>query len=258
MPERRDYFDDFYTETMSEMAGNFFSRRKDMEARLEGFSRLADEVRHTATRALRRWGTFFTLLVDEEKALVFLESIGVEARAVPGLAAAAGDPWRFNLPFALTEAGRYRKSVRYAYQALRQATLDYREGSYSSDPKNPRKKILLPHYDSLMEHAASINNEVLKINSSQSPSSILAYIKSLDPATQEREFIAGGPSGADMGKMDRDMAFTPVDFAGLGLPELVIPPALDAAQDALDEMSGEIFTTRRDDARRALFYVRAK
>ena len=258
MPERRDFFDDFYTETMSEMAGNFFSRRKDMEARLEGFSRLADEVRHAAVRALHRWGTFFTLLVDEERALVFLESFGVEARVVPGLAAAAGDPWRFNLPFAFTEAGRYRKSVRYAYRALRQATLDYREGSYSSDPKNPMKKILLPHYDSLMEQAASINNEVLKINSSQPPSSILAYIKSLDPAAQSREFIAGGPAGADMGKLDRDMAFAPVDFAGLGLPELAIPPALDTVQDALDDLSGEMFTARREDARRALAYVRAR
>lgn len=258
MPERRDFFDDFYTETMSEMAGNFFSRRKDMEARLDGFSRLADEVRHSAIRALRRWGTFFTLLVDEEKALAFLESFGVEASDVPGLAAAAGDPWRFNLPFAFTEAGRYSKSVRYAYQALRQATLDYREGSYSSDPKNPMKKILLPHYDSLMEQAAAINNEVLKINSSQSPSSILAYIKTLDPAAQEREFIAGGPAGADMGKLDREMAFTPVNFAGLGLPELAIPPALDAVQDALDELSGEMFKARREDAKRAMACVRAR
>lgn len=258
MPEHRDFFDDFYTETMSEMAGNFFSRRKDMEARLEGFSRMADEVRHAAIRALRRWGSFFTLLVDEEKALVFLESLGVKARDVPGLAAAAGDPWRFNIPFSLTEAGRYRKSVRYAYQALRQATLDYREGCYASDPRNPRKKVLLPHYDSLMEQAAAINNEVLKINSSQSPSSILAYIKTLDPAAQEREFIAGGPAGAEMGKLDRDMAFAPVDFAGLGLPELVIPPALDAVQDALDDLSDEIITTRREDVRRALAYVRAR
>ncbi|MFP5223819.1 MAG: hypothetical protein ACLGSA_16120 [Acidobacteriota bacterium] len=258
MPEHKDFFDDFYTETMSEMAGNFFSRRKEMEARLAGFARLTEEVRRTAIRALRRWGTFFTLLVDEEKTLAFLASQGVQADGVPSLAAAAGDPWRFNIPYALTEGSRYRKSVRYAYQAMRQATLDYREGCYGADARNPRKKILLPHYDSLVELATVINKEVLKINSSQSPSSILAYVKTLDPALQEREFIAGGPAGADMGKMDRELAFEPVDFAGLGLPELVIPPSLDAVQDGLDDLSDDVFSTRREDARRALAYVRAR
>lgn len=258
MPARKDFFEEFYTETMSEMAGNFFSRRRDMETRLDGFANLASEVRSVAMRALRRWGTFFTLLVDEDKALDFLTESGVNARDVPSLAAAAGDLWRFRIPFAFTEAGRYRKSVRHAYVAVRQSTLDYREGSYGVDPRNPKKKVILPHYDALMELAASINNEVLKINSTQSPSAMLAYVKSLDPAAMERESIVGGPAGGDMGKMDRDLAFAPVDIAGLALPMLPVPPPLDTVTDRLDELSGHTFETRREEARRALALVRSR
>ena len=88
----KDFFDEFYNETMSEMAGNFFSRRKEMEARLEGFAKIAAGVQSVAARALKRWDTFFTLLVDPEVAISFCREQGMEAGHIPALAAAAGTP----------------------------------------------------------------------------------------------------------------------------------------------------------------------
>jgi hypothetical protein len=258
MPGRKDFFDEFYNETMTEMAENFFSRRKEMEARLEGFSAIAGGVQSVAVKALRKWNTLFTLLVDEDVALSFFQEHSMQAGHIPALATAAGDPWRFKPPFALTEASRFRKSVRYAYEAVRQATLDYNEGSYGTDPKNPRKKILLPNYSTLKDLAEKINSEVRLVNTCQTPSTVLAYAKSMDPHAAGKEAIVGGMTGEDVCKIDSDMAFKPVDFAGLALPVLPTPPALEDVQSSLDEVSDAMFSARREDAKRALALVSAR
>lgn len=258
MAGKKDFFDEFYNEAMSEMAGNFFSRRKEMEARLEGFAKIAEGVQSVAVKALRRWNTFFTLLADEEAASSFCQEHGMAAGHIPALAAATGDPWRFKAPFAFTEAGRYRKSVRYAYVAMRQATLDYNECSYGIDPKNPRKKVLLPNYSTLKELAEKINAEVSLVNTCQTPSTVLAYAKSMDPSSAEKEAIVGGMTGEDVCRIDSDMAFKPVDFDGLALPVLPTPPPLEDVQDSLDAVSDAVFSARREDARRALAFVSAR
>lgn len=254
MSPRRNFFDEFYSETMSEMAENFFSRRREMEARLEGFTRLAAEVKMVAGKALRRWKTLFVLLGDEETALDFCQGAGMDASEAA--AALAGvEPWRFKPPFALTEAGRYRACLRYAYQAMAQATLDYLDGTYAMDSRNPLKKVLTPNLASLKDLADKINAEVTSINTNQSPTRMLAYVKGLDPAELEREAIAGGQGCEDVCRIDRDLAFTPVDFKTLGLPALPRPPAPDDARASLDAFGSAVFGARKEACRRAMALV---
>lgn len=256
MSGRKNFFDEFYSETMSEMADNFFSRRREMEARLEGFSRLAAEVKAVAGKALRRWKTLFILLGDEETALDFCQAAGMDASGAA--AAMAGvEPWRFKAPFALTEARRYRACLRYAYQAMAQATLDYLDGTYAMDSRNPLKKVLTPNLVSLRDLADTINAEVRSINTNQSPTSMLAYVKSLDPAEVEREAIVGGQGCEDVCRIDRDLAFTPVDFKALGLPALPRPPEPEDARDTLDAFGSAVFGHRKDACRRAMAQVTA-
>jgi len=257
MPGNKNFFDALYNETMSEMAENFFGRRRDIEARLEGFARIALEVRTLGVRAIRRWKTVITLLVDEAAVQDFCSQAGIDASGVPALAAAE-DCWRFRLPLALTRSGRYRKSVRYAYQAMRQATLDYLEGAYGTDPGNPLRKIQLPNYAMVKDLAETINAEVSAVNCCQSPSSVLAYAKSLDPAALDRENVAGGFTGEDMGKIDRDLCFTPVNFAALALPALPKPPPLEEVRSRLDALSATMFDLRREDVLAAMAMVSAR
>ncbi len=257
MASRNDFFNEFYTETMTEMAENFFSRRREVEARLEGFSRLADEVRSVAGVALRRWKTFFTLLVDTASAQDFLRQAGAEMADLPGLAASAGEPWRFHPPFALTPRGRYRKAVAYVYRAAREATSDYLEGSYGRDPRNPMKMRLLPNYATLKDLADTINKEVESVNTSQSPTTVLCYAKSLDASEQTREAVTGGLMGENVCKLDEDLAFKPIDFAALHLPVLLLPQLTEEVEDALTELADSISATRKEEAMKALAFVKS-
>lgn len=252
MPGNKNFADDLYTETMSEMAENFFSRRCEVEARLESFARIAGQVKAVGQQVLRRWRTFFLLLVDEQAVLDFCSGAGLDASGIPALA--TGEPWRFKLPFAFTASGRYRKSVRFAYEAMRQATLDYLEGAYATDPKNPGRKVILPNYAGLRDMAGKINEEIKRVNI-QMPSSVLAYVKTLEPETLEREALMAG--GENMCRIDQEMAFPAVDFEALALPVLPAPPALEEVQDQLDALSGAVFEGRTQEARTALAQVAA-
>jgi hypothetical protein len=256
MPDRKNFFDELYVETMSEMAGNFFSRRKAVESRLEGFGSIAAEVRSVGGRALKRWRTFFILTLDEVAALRFCVQAGMDAADIPALSASL-EPWRFRLPFSMTRSGRYRKSVRYVYEAVRQASMDYLEGAYGTDPRNPSKKILLPNLNMLRELASRINAEVDSVNNCQAPSCVLAYAKSLDPGALEMEAIIGGGGYLDAGKIDRDMAFSPVNLSAMNLPVLPAPPPLETVQPMLDALCGSMLAARPRDARAALSKVAA-
>jgi len=252
MASRDDFFGEFYTEAMTEMAENFFTRRKEVEARLEGFNRLADAVRSAGVHALRRWKTFFVLLLDTGRAQEFLRQAGADVPGLPGMAAGAGEPWRFKPPFAWTARGRYRKSVAYAYRAAMEATREYLEGCYDRDPRNPMKMRLLPNYATLKSLAETINKEVAAVNTGQTPTAVLCYAKSLDPTELTREAVTGGLMGENFCKLDQDMAFKPIDFAALNLPELLLPKPLEEVEDALDTLSAAIHDSRPDEAGRAL------
>ena len=257
MGKDKSFLEDFYTETMTEMAETFFTRRRKVEARLEGFAGLAREVRALGQRALRHWGALFALLVDEDSAIGFFREIGVDAADLPGLAAAAGDPWRFTPPFALTFSSRYAKSVRYVYMAVRAATHDYLHGAYGPDPHNPVRKILLPNYDAVLKLAETINVEVAGVNSGQTPTAVLSYAKSMDPSEVEREAVVGGTGWEDVNKLDRDLAFQPINIEGLGLPKLPEVPPLDDVESQLDALSSAICKLRNEEARRAMKWLKA-
>lgn len=257
MPKPKNFGDEFYAEAMVEMAGNFFSRRKEMEHRLDGLAALTREVRQVAASTLAHWRTFFSLAVDQALAETFLRAAGMDPAGLADLARQADDPWRFKPPFALTAAGRYRKSLAWAYNAAREATSEYRHGSYGPDPRDPRRKVLRPNFESLRTLAETINEEVRKVNADQSPSQVLAYINSLDAAGTERANITGGLAGEDVVKIDRDMAFKPVDFASLNLPDLAVPQPLDDIQPDLDRLADAILATHRSQALEALAAVSA-
>lgn len=257
MPDRNNFFDDFHNEILSEMAGNFFGHRKEMEGRLEAFAGLVTEVKKTGERALRQWKRFFTLFGDTSLALDFLRQEGVEADHLPPLAEAMSTPRRLRLPFAFTAAGRFRKSVRLAYQTMRQVSLEYMEGGYVPAPGNPARKALSPNRDSLQKLSAALNQQVAAVNASQTASMVLGFARSLDAASVQKGNIAGATL-EDPGALDKDLAFTPIDFDSLGLPVIPVPPPLPQIQGRLDEASSRALGLRRAEALAAMRLLFAK
>ena len=257
MPGPKSLDQELHAQVMSEMAQSFFSRRKDMDDRLEKFSALAHEVLLSAKVTLRCWRSVFLLLVDETLAKALLKSAQAGPPDLAALAAQAGGLWSFRRPWALTNKGRLRKALAKAYAEAHAATVLYRDGAYAPDPRDPRRMRLSPSRQGLVALAEDINRDIKKINQDQCPSTVLGYIESLDSLEAERGNITGGLMGQDACFIDREMAFKPLDFAALNLPDIPVPTAPGEMKTALDQLADQAFGLHPKEALEALAQVAA-
>lgn len=245
-----DYADDLKHELLTEMADNFFSRRRRLDERLEAFVGLREKVARQGHLALSRWRAFRDLLLAGDAADQFLRGLGFEPRellAFPEKDAFQGRPRH---PLALTAAGRYRKAVLAAYEALRQELEAYNEGGYAPDPRDARRMRRVPGYDHLMETVRQINAEIEAVNTCQCPSDMLQFAKGLDPTRMEQESACG--CIGDACTLNESLAYTPLDPDGLDAPRLPTPPPLEEIQEELTALADRLYRDRPDAAMAAL------
>jgi len=233
-----EYADDLKHELLTEMADNFFSRRRRLDERLEAFVGLREKVARQGSLALARWRAFRALLLDGEEADRFLTNLGFDPAVLAAFPNNTGSRPRPRRPLALTAAGRYRKAVFAAYADLRQELERYNDGSYVPDPRDPRRKARIPGFDHLLSTGRELNNEIQAVNSCQCPSDMLQFTRSLDPVRMEQEHACGGIG--DACRLNEDMAYKPIDLDALGAPPLPTPPPLDDIENDLAELAGRL------------------
>lgn len=245
------YADDLKHELLTEMAENFFSRRKRLDERLEAFAVMRERVARRGEPCLARWLAFRKLLLGDAAADRFLTGLGfgVEsllARPHPGRASCGS-----RILLALTGAGRYRKTVLRCYEALRRCLEEYNEGGYAPDPLEPRRMRRIPGYEHLLVEAQAINEEIAAVNACQCPSDMLQFTKSLDPARQEQEHACGG-IGISVCGLDQELAYVPLDLASLEAPDLPTPPPLADVEDELTDLADRLYEADPQAAKAAL------
>lgn len=233
-----EYADDLKHELLTEMADNFFSRRRRLDERLEAFTGLREKVTRQGSLALARWRAFRTLLLNGEEADRFLTNLGFDPATLAAFPTNNSSQPRPRRPLALTAAGRYRKAVLAAYADLRQELERYNDGSYVPDPRDPRRKARIPGFDHLIATARELNDEIQAVNSCQCPSDMLQFTRTLDPARMEQEYTCGGIG--DTCRLNEDLAYKPLDLNALGAPALPTPPPLDDIEDDLAELAGRL------------------
>ncbi len=238
-----EYADDLKHELLTEMADSFFSRRRRLEEHLESFAALRDKVASQGALALARWRGFRELLLAGPDADRFLTGLGFD----PAVLAAFPDPGRFRpslrRPLALTAAGRYRKAVLRAYEALRQELDQYNEGGYAPDPRDARRKRRIPGHGTLLASANALNEEIRAVNANQYPTDMLQFTKSLDPVRMEQEHACGGIAMGDTCRLDRELAFPPLDIDALDVPSLPTPPPLESVEETLADLADRLHET---------------
>lgn len=246
------YADDLKHELLTEMAENFFSRRRRLDERLENFAVLQDRVARTGLRCLARWRSFRALLLDSEAGDRFLASLGFAVnRLLAFPLPEPTEPVGLGRSLALTGAGRYRKTVLRCYRVLWQELVEYNEGSYAPDPLEPRRMRRIPGYEHLMELGGELNEEIAAVNASQCPSDMLQFTKTLDPARLEQEHACNGASGCGDG-LNRDLAYVPLDLQALAAPPLSVPPSPDAVAETLSDLARQLYAASPQAAKAAL------
>jgi hypothetical protein len=237
---------DLHAEIMTEMAQNFFTRRCNLEDRLDQFYRLVVRVRRVGMETLVKWHTLFRLLLCDEQARRFFTSLGATPADILWYCKNAGELRPLRRPLALTGLGRYRKTVLRLYEELRQAAADYNLGAFTADPLDFRKKRAIPGYEQVKILCGEINAEIKAVNEGQSPLCVLSFAKGLDPAGAQMGNIAGATL-SDAQKIDRDLAFVPIAFEDLGLPHIPELPPLSAVCGQLEALCRTLYHSRREE-----------
>lgn len=246
------YADDLKHELLTEMAENFFSRRCRLEQRLEVFAVLRDKVARQARSVLARMRQLRRLLRDDAAADAFLASLGFDTedlRALP-LEGATAPALRSTL--ALTAGGRYKKAVMACYAALHQEIVQYNDGTYQHDARDPRRMVRIPGHEHLLDAARDLNAEIDCVNGSQCPTEVLHFTKSLDPVRMEQEAACGGVAADLECRLDKDLAFAHIDIDAMGVPTIPTPPAPDDVRPALAELAKRLYAADPEAALAAL------
>ncbi len=249
MAPAQDACDFLAGEVLSEMAGNFFGRRRALENLIELVSELAAALRPKAAAVDRHAGLLNRLLLDPQSAAAFYAAIGIPA---PGALAAAGfDPEALpdRIPAALVPAQRFKKLVRRAYAALQKACDEYLYGPPEPRPDPEQACGLPPSYHLVLQLAEKANAEVDRINREVSPSAVLQSARrfgSIGPYRRQVEDVCPQMAGGDF---DRKFAFARVDIPSLGLEACPELPAPVSVEPQLSRFCDRFYSARRDAVR---------
>ncbi len=246
--DMKEYADGLASEVMTEMAENFFSRRVQLENELDHFYMLVTRLRSVGMEALLRLRAFYELLFDADRSRAFLAALGVDLDDLDAYAPSPARALPRRRPFALTPRGRYVKTVAAAYEDLRRAVCDYNEGVYTPDPADPRKKRRSPGWNRAVDMCRRLNKTIEAVNEFQSPYCTLSYAKNMDPVREHQERVAGAVLEGDVLRIDKDLAFLPIPFKDLGLPEIPDLPPLEEIRDDLVRLCKTLYA---EDGRRA-------
>jgi len=250
------FADDLRSEVMTEMAENFFSRRVQLEQRIDHFHMMATKLRPVGMAALKRWRTLFRLLLGGEKARAHLASFGGDPDALLSFSIQGGELEPVKAPLALTSRGRYEKTVLRCHEALREAAMRYNEGGYVVDSFDPRKKRHTPGFADVEKECFAVNAEICAVNDDQSPYCVLNFAKSLDPGRALQESAAGAVIDGDVTRINKELAFLPVIFEDLGLPEIPTPPPVDEVREKTRRLCRELFDEDPDAAAKIMEKIR--
>lgn len=239
-----DFSENLKQELLTEMADNFFSRRRHLEERLESFTGMREKVARQGELALARWRAFRKFLLDSAQADLFLSSLGYDVATLTAFPDKGVLSPHIRKALAFTTAGRYRRTAREAYEDLRRELERYNDGAYVPDPHDPRRKARVPGFTHLMETATSLNAEIADVNSCQCPSDMLRFTKSLDPERLEQERACGCIGNACL--LNEELAYDSLDLSQLNVPVLPTPPPLDAVSDTLDALTDALYQADPD------------
>lgn len=251
MSDFSDYADQLQKEVVSEMAESYFADRRNLDDLITDFNAMAVELRQQIQKVVIGAARLHHLLLDRPLISNFYLELEVDPACIP-FADDAPVPMFGRLPFALTGAGRYVRCVRKAYDLFQKAVQEYLHGKHYEKAGEQGRKRLTVSYLGLRGFASRINAEVSRVNRNRTPTGALRYVKGLDPSQAERERIIGDVSYVDGGELDVDLGFAPVDFAGLGLPEVQDIAPLFKVRDEIGRMCRAIHHARSREAREAM------
>ncbi len=243
MGSLEDFSDSLANEVISEMADGFFSRRAELEARINLFHTYVERFRAMERMVVSSAGFLNLLLVDRPGSLAFFKAIGVEdADALVESRTPREIPLE-KIPSALTAKGRFTKLTLWGYDDLTTSCHEYIHGCEHKKRREKREDGIDLSYNLLKAMRQLINEEVSKVNANISPTALLQSVRQFDVAAGLKERALDAGAGA--GELDKRLAFHRIDFDSLGLKSYPELPRGDETREKIRSFCKSHYTTNR-------------
>ncbi len=241
-------------EFIADVAGAFFDARCRLEAMIAAFEASVARLRRRADEVAGDAAALWHLFPAEELARSLFCRLGVAAD--PFARAARQAVWRSPLvvPKVLGRRRRYVRTVQEAYGRLARQVRRYQQGP----PETAEPAPAAVYYHLVREMARLVNLEIRAVDTQMGPSETLQYVKQFNPCQIERERITGGGCPGAASGLDAGLAFRPIRFEALDLPDYPLLPSLAQVRAQVGAAAREAFAADPEAARRLLQEARRR
>ncbi len=210
-----------------EVIENYLTERCIVGLQIEDIQRQADDVKIMASRTGVRLSRLAYLMThpDMTQKLVRLLKIPPDSVWITFTERQFSRGARFIRVRAFTDKGKFKKLTLEAYDRLYHWMEDYRKA-----------------YANLMEECKAVNTNISKFQKNFDLLTILNFLKSMDTGELERKQYLGENFTADeMASIDQKLYLPPIMFERFGIPEPLSLPRPEAIENALGDLTGEVY-----------------
>lgn len=239
-----DFSDPLVEEILTDVAGTFFEKRRQLDDKIDLFYSYVKDLQRKETDVRSAAAFLNHLLLRGRQAPAFYKTLGVEdalftaAGTEPAPAALAG------MPFAFGIRARFVKLVVNAYTVLQKSCGAYLHGHGGPDPTAQPAPVDV-YYDLVLEMHRLVNAEICRVNDSVSPSCTLQFAKRLNPQAAQKEKITGG--GAAVRSLDEKLCYRTIELDALSLKKYPELPETGSVLPALERFCKALYKTHGKD-----------
>jgi hypothetical protein len=197
--------DSLAEEILTEVAQNFFGKRRLVEKRIQLLHEYASELHKISRRLDQQIRLLHFLLIDQKKMLEFYHKIGVtqppnqlqpefDSRLIPII-----------LPISFTARQKYVQLVLAVYKNVHKSCHEYMYGNHPGDAFAPDYKLFKKMCD-------LVNKGIKQLNEDASPTTVIQYMKQFDVIGAHKEHIAGAHINRERHGLTGKLAFKSVDI----------------------------------------------
>ena len=256
MHDLEGFVDSLAAEGLEEAADNFFGRRKALETDMDHFRQQAEKLRDMGRSACTALESLHFVLIQGQGVDLFYERLELDPPDDRDVSHSGR--WTLQqevtLPWALGRKWRYVRLVKKVYQAAQKKIHAYLHGMHYDDPDVPGRKVQSLNLEQLRQRFEKLNAQVENLNQHYRPEDVLLFAKRMDVERAEAEESMG--AGGEY-TLRGDLAFTPLDWDLLSLPDLPDLPELWKIEKLLVALCRELYDTHPDEAGQVLQTVRS-
>ncbi|QTA83000.1 Uncharacterized protein dnl_53930 [Desulfonema limicola] len=260
MPLNDNFADSISQEVLTEMAGNFFGSRKQLENSINIFYEYVKALKEKEQDINTRVSILNFILTGTEILKDFFKAVKINPDNFMILEKFPEYTPPVHIPFALTQKGVFIKLVIQAYSDLEKACNSYMNGKnpdYLQQEKNLEK--INSYYTLINEMCILINQDIHKHNQDVSPAMVLQRFKRFDPVVVQKQRITGGSTfNGENSSLSSELAFQPIDIEKLNLKTFPLLRPVNDAEETINNFCKKIYNVREEKIRAAISELRKK